>query len=257
MRVLNEIRLLPDEAAIQKIIEVVGDTPEALQYFFDRYKEIIDQKHAGEKLSSKLDEYYTLARCKFDSLPSSDAFWNGESPTVSSQDFLENVSIEALKDLNPEIAKDIELHVAIEEDYGHILRGYSSQGEALSGSDLDAMDKSFNAWLLSVDVKSQDSVLYACDEEGYIQYDKFGKPIVADTDKIHILLQDKEQGFAAYMGKKGAKVQIFEHAYPAQTAKASPAAKSKEMAQELKEERLNEPTTAQPAKDTGPAEPSL
>lgn len=98
-------------------------------------------------------------------------------------------------------------------DGAQLLRGYDLDSELT-----DSADKLFNSWLAENNLLSSNSVIYQCDSHGNVLRDKKGDALPADAAKVRQLIEDPQQGFQAFLQKKGLDSNLQQHAYPTQTA---------------------------------------
>lgn len=231
----------------------VGETSiEAAQYFAGRVKQIFSKANLPDnvvkEVIEKVEEYARLVSFK---LLSGSHLWLGQ-PNESS-DFInmqKNIAEEAAHKAIDLINGNLRLDIAI-NNVSQLLRGYSVDGKALDANVVDSLDKLFNAWLSEKGVISKGSTLYEATEHGEIKKDSQGKEIKADAERIKSLLNDKDEGFAQFLDKKGIKdITIQQQEYPGaqkeaekvQEVKKSPEVKAEVVREETEEQAPAGPT---------------
>lgn len=192
-------------AVLEALMETAAGSIEAAQYFVSRYKENLG-KTASPFLVEKLDEWEKLVSA---GLRESETQWSGEyvkRNTLGTS--LMNLSEDAIKNANVTEIENMHMDFAISQQ-AQLVRAYSTNNEPLGEKALEAMDLSFTAWLAEQNMLVEDGVLYAVDKNGKNQ------PV--DPQQAEKLIQHENQGFRAYVKKKGIELDIEQQEYPAQS----------------------------------------
>ncbi len=220
----TEIFILSSES-LKKILEVAGNRVEVLEYFQTSLKEKIARNPDYEKLLLEVDALVNSARYQDDEknkLP----LWSGKSdlPEIlrasfdkseftAFQEFLVSQEIGQLK------SKSITMDYAVNEESAEYLRGYS--GDNLTDKDIHVMDTLFNAWLSKQDMTMQGGIVYVATKDGEPVKNADSKNTAKNLNNLFL---DKELGFAAYVAKSGAKIELTlqKRVYPTPTQQDGP-----------------------------------
>lgn len=207
---------IPEKRELLDAMKVGETSIEAAQYFAGRVKQIFSKAklpdNVVKEVIEKVEEYARLVSFK---LTTGSHLWSGQ-PTESSDfnNMQKNIAEEAASKAIDLINGNLRLDIAINNS-AQLLRGYSVEGKALDANVVDSLDKLFNAWLAGKGVISKGSTLYEATENGEIKKGSQGKEIKADAERIKSLLNDKDQGFAQFLDKKGIKdITIQQQEYP-------------------------------------------
>lgn len=208
---------LPNADAITKCMNL-STTPEAAEYLKNSATELY--VNAGLSNDESIKDVLEILRAHEDyiTLTSDNRnTWAGKPPATVFEKRQEDLAAQASKIIGEKVS-NVRLDFAISED-SQLLRGYSSNGEALHESDVAAMDKLFNACLAANNMISKDGTIYKGIKTGEIQKDANGELVKADPKDVKATID----GFERYVQKtnKSAQITIEEQAYPsAQTAEA-------------------------------------
>lgn len=206
----------PSTDGISKLLELVS-TEDAAMYLKQRFNERAIACGMGvdaEVINVEIDrliDYTTLREEEYTKAWSGDT--NIASEFESYQHTLENHMIQAVP---PQV---VDFDYAI-SDAVELIRGYSSANKQVTGDTEAALDKLFNAWLVSQQWLCEKGVIYERDKQGQILKDTFGHPKKADAQALKARIVDEALGFQTYIEKKdsGLKVNLSEQPFPTQTA---------------------------------------
>lgn len=201
---------VPLTEQIQKAMEVAETSIEAADYLVVRLTEILTQAKLLDKSAALLQQVEDYANYVKFKLNSSAQAWFGEEAQGSDfknmQANLAKNAVDAFKAAG--IEGDLHLDFAI-SDKGELIRGYSVDGQALSGQPLVQLDKIFNANLTDAGLITKDSKLYQADDRG---------EIIPNLSSSQEQSQHKgaliKANFGNYMQSKGIPVTIQQHEYP-------------------------------------------
>lgn len=208
---------LPDAEAITKCM-TLSTTPEAAEYLKNSANELYTK--AGLSNDESINDVLEILSAHEDyiKLSADDRnIWKGALPVTVFEKRQDDLAAQASKIIG-EKANNVRLDFAISDD-SQILRGYSSNGEALAKPDIDAMDKLFNAWLAENNMISKSGTIYKGTKSGEIQKDANGEMVKADPQDLKATID----GFERYVQRtnKSAQITIEEQPYPsAQAAEA-------------------------------------
>jgi hypothetical protein len=214
---------IPTPDALNKVLEVVGNKFETLQYFATNLHASLEKSGLVKECKQLLQEVENLvANAQFREDNKGNP-WLGDTsqmPAINETDFnlfqkfLATTSATELK------GKEVILDCAL-SDSAEFLRAYSNaKGELLEDEELNAMDTLFNAWLAENDMISKGGVIYAGTTNGDILEDKKGKPVVVPAEKLRAMLDAGE--FAQFVQKKNPEAQVNVRLHPYEAPQAGP-----------------------------------
>ncbi len=210
---------VPLSSEISEAMKVAETSVEAANYLVERFIAIVKETKMMDKAGELVSKLQDFAKYVDFKLNSSAQPWSGEMGQPSGfENMQDRMGSSAIETVKTHIHENVQLDMAI-NDKAELLRGFSSQGEALKDPVIvDALDKIFNAWLAKNNVISKDSSLYKVDINGKILKDANGQ-VKADVEQVKKLMNDPEKGLANYAESKGLDMTVDNsHAYPTQSS---------------------------------------
>ncbi len=245
-------KIIPNSKEIEKAEQVGRQTRKGIRYYAKQFKKMIKRNKMdkinsinAKELIEKLDQVVKEVDYSLDS--GANAWLKGiGAPRSSKVDNLQRgLANESAGILHDKIGDDIRMHIAI-SDNADIIRGYEAGNKNIVDSENpNDLDNLLNGWLAENDIISKDGSLYEKGEDGKIKTDDNGEPIRADADEVKDLINDSENGFDAYMERKGFHSSVQKHEFPKQVA-AEPEA-VEEVAEVASEKVASKETPATPA----------
>lgn len=216
MRESSMPKRLPEKKELLDAMKVGETSIEAAEYLAVRVKQIFSEAnlpgHVVKEIVDKVNEYAQLVSFK---LMNGSGIWSGQmNESTDFRNMQKNIAEEAARNISGLINGRLRLDIAI-NGVAQLLRGYSVDGKPIDAQTVDQLDKLFNAWLAENGWISKGSTIYESSLDGEIKKDSQGKEVKADSEKVKNLLNDKEEGFARFLEKKGVDgLMIQQQAYP-------------------------------------------
>lgn len=230
---------VPDKASLLKIMEVVT-TGDAAKYFYSQFESKLGKAkmlESSQAILAKVAEFVANV-CLCEDRHEQN-YWAGKLQDILTdfQNLQQKLAESSLETVVENISGNLKLDIAI-SNLTELLRGYSTDGEPISGDLLLALDRLFNAWMAEKDMISKGSTIYECDANGEIKKDSQGEPIRVEAEQIRELITDPDEGFAEYLSDKGMPVDVELHQYPEQQPEIEPTAQEPEPATPALEEDI-------------------
>ena len=193
---------IPSQATMDKILATVT-TVEGAEYSLARINEKFMSSRVIDpaKLTLFFDEYEIFVDYVRLQRESHGNPFLGDLPASTGfQTFQKNLAAKVARLIDKTA---ITFDFAISER-SKLIRRYHSKGEPLDPS---VMDTLFNAWLAENNMIIKDRVVYEVTDSGKIKQDKDG-PVRVSPDKHLDLVESKDKGYAKYVHKQNAKVNL-------------------------------------------------
>ncbi len=221
---------LPEGDALLKCLEVVT-TNESADYLYNRFLAIVQKANKLNDSQPVLDKIAKFREDIYLQNTISDDPWMGQTAEESNdfQKLQRNIAAQSLVAVAAKVQGELVMDYAISEE-AQLVRSYKINDEDVDSDTSINLDKLFNAWLAENQIVSQDSMLYASNQEGELLTS-------STTDLRQKLLQiidDKKKGFQAFLQEKGMQLVLVRHPFPpAQERRSTP----KEATSEVNYER--------------------
>lgn len=196
---------VPDSNQIKTIMKLVERSPEGADYFCQRLETTFKNAVVLDKpvFQSMLDRVKSFRdQVVYNSELGADA-WAAENISATLyQNYLQHSAELAVNEVSHQLTGDLGVEVAVGKG-GEILRGYTDGGKPIVDPDLrDSLDKAFNAWLATNEIKTKDGILYKATIDGVIRQKEGGGEMVADAKKVQELIMDARDGLQNYFVEK-------------------------------------------------------
>lgn len=204
----------PDAEALKKCFELVGKFPDAAVYFLEHLEKKLKSVGLYDKSESLITQTQEFVQRVREQHDASIAPWTGQGTVPTDfQNYQRNTVKDSVDALVSTLQTQTHMDYAI-NDSCEFIRGYSTQGAALSVEQANQMDKVYNAWLAEHQLLTKDSVIYEGTAEGSFRQTAKGELMRADATKVRELLNDPVRGFESYAKAQGINLETQGHNYP-------------------------------------------
>lgn len=225
----NRDAVLPGEQSLVKCFDFPGSSRYLLERLEDRCATgKLAKSLAAKSLLQQIRQWVETIE-KIGYAPDS---WSGNQPSDSSLVKLHQVfAAEASENYIEKFGDTLQFDFAF-GDQSEFLRAYTVNGVVMDEKELQGKegaklaDELFNAWLaMQFSYVSKDGKIYEADPaSGRIKQDDQGNPVPAGVEVIKSTMHDSQQGFDAFLQKRGIQLTSQEHPFPSQVQAQQPGA---------------------------------
>jgi hypothetical protein len=207
-RVITEIKPIPENLALEKIMEV-ATTPDAAVYYVEGYRKILLSQ--GRPIDPELEKALTqfIEDVEVIRGQGGAGTWDGHPDLRSAFALVQAKILENKLKVTGEFFKNenntVDMYYSVGEQ-SEFARFYAIHGDALMGDNLDTMDVALNAWFSLKNWRSVDGVVYELNESktdgrGEIKRDeKTHEKIRANPEEVAKELNEHFVPYAKAMG---------------------------------------------------------
>lgn len=222
----NQSFINADAEAIGRTF-AIATTPEAAEYFHERFLATIEQVKGGmAQYKEVLDEIHNFAEIiRLQSLGDTSRLWEGNIETAVTtkyrayQESRANLAVKALAIALPD-DQVISFDFAINKE-AQLLQGFSIEGKALIPEQAEDMNLVFSDWLTMNQMVCENGVIYQADETGTILKTPAGDRLIVDSEDYVNRFLDGFELFCADKSKqttgKELRVHVTQREYPKPT----------------------------------------